>query len=186
MVSMTRLQEDLLNDFKDQRQIIIEQVELFDPLATALRKPAAQKLASRAWLIIAEIVCYLASAGMIAFTVSMNRVYPFSALVNVRYIRNADDLKLMSEAEHFSIAIHAMAALLGLLFYIVARMTRRIRLKNNVLRLAGTNMKILMGQHLKRKAATAAIEQRHFLDLPSFAGTVSVNATNNITAIEGD
>ena len=35
-----------------------------------------------------------------------------------------------------------------------------------MLDLAGKNIKDLVGQHLNRKAAIDAIEQRHFLELP--------------------
>ena len=178
-MSLTRLQEDLLNDFTEQKQIIVEQIELFDPLATSLRKPVAQRLASKGGLIVAEILCYLICLGMIGFTIMMNLVYPFTSLMNVRYIHNVNDLTALKETEYFSIAVHGMAAFIALMFFIIARMTRRIRLKNNVLSLAGKNMKILVGQHLKRKAAIEAIEQRHLLDLPSYAGEVSVNTVPN-------
>jgi len=178
-MSLTRLQEDLLNDFKEQKQVIIEQIELFDPLATSLRKPVARRLASKGLLIIAEVFCYLMCLGAITFTIFMNLIYPFTSLMNVRYLHNVNDFILLKEAEYFSIAVHCMSALIAILFFLIARMTKRIRLKNNVLSLAGKNMKILVGQHLKRKAAIESIEQRHLLDFPSFAGAVSVNNVPN-------
>lgn len=178
-MSLTKLQEDLLNDFKEQKQIIVEQIELFDPLGTSLRKPAAQRLASKGGLILAEILCYLLCLGTLAFTIFLNLIYPFTSLSKVRYIQSVYDVTHLKEAEYFSIAVHAVVAFIALLFYIIARMTRMIRLKNNVLSLAGKNMKILVGQHLRRKAAIESIEQRHFFDLPSFGGTVSMNAIPN-------
>jgi hypothetical protein len=110
-MSLTRLQEDLLNDFRQQKQIIHEQIDLFDPLATSLRKPAAQRLASKTGLIIAETFSYLLSFAAFAFSVFMNLVYPFTSLMNVRYIKNISDLTAMKETEYFSIAVHCMAAL---------------------------------------------------------------------------
>jgi len=178
-MSLTRLQEDLLNDFREQKRVIIEQIELFDPMATSLRRPAAHRLAAKGGLIVAEICCYLLCIAAIAFTVFMNLLPPFTPLMNVRYIHGVDDLSGLKEAEYFSIAVHGMAVFIAILFFIIARMTRRIRLKNNVLGLAGRNMKVLVGQHLKRKAAIEAIEQRHFLDFPAFAGTASVNNVPN-------
>jgi len=175
IMSITRLQEDLLNDFKEQKHIIVEQIELFDPLATSLRKPAAQRLASKGGLILAEIVLYLSFAGMVYSTIFLNLIYPFTSLMKVRYVKSVDDLTAMREAEFFSIAIHAMAGTIALLLLLMARMVRRIRLKNNILSLAGRNMKILVGQHLKRKAAIEAIEQRHMLDYPSYGGKVSMS-----------
>jgi hypothetical protein len=85
----------------------------------------------------------------------------------------------MKEAEYFSIAVHCLAAFTGILFFIMARMTRRIRLKNNILSLAGKNMKELVGQHLKRKAAIESIEQRHFDELPFLGEPAGVNAVPN-------
>lgn len=178
-MSLTRLQEDLLNDFHEQKQSILEQIELFDPLATSLRKPAAQRLASKTGLVIAEILLYILSLAAFAFAIFMNLIYPFTSLINVHYIQSITDLTAMKEAEYFSIAVHCMAVFTGVLFFIMARMTRRIRLKNNILSLAGKNMKTLVGQHLKRKASIEAIEQRHRLDFPSYAGEVSVNAVPN-------
>jgi hypothetical protein len=178
-MSLTRLQEDLLNDFRQQKQTILEQIELFDPLATSLRKPAAQRLASKTGLIIAETFCYLLSLAAFAFSIFMNLIYPFTSLINVRYIKNINDLTAMKEAEYFSIAVHCIAAFTGILFFIMARMTRRIRLKNNILSLAGKNMKELVGQHLKRKAAIESIEQRHFDELPFLGEPAGVNAVPN-------
>jgi len=178
-MSLTRLQEDLLNDFREQKQVIIEQIELFDPLATSLRKPAAKRLVSKGILIVAEIFCYLLCLSFIAFTIFMNLLYPFTELMKVRYIHDINDLQSLKGAELFSIAVHALAGFIALIMFIMARMTRRIRLKNNILNLAGKNMKVLVGQHLKRKAAIDAIEQRHFLDLPAYAGEYSVNTVPN-------
>ncbi|HRO44089.1 MAG TPA: hypothetical protein PL009_14740 [Flavipsychrobacter sp.] len=178
-MSITRLQGDLLNDFKEQKAMVVEQTELFDPMATALRTSAAQRLAHKAALIITEIVCYLASATTVAATIFMNHIYPFTPLQNVRYIHSLNDIKSLKEEEYLSIVVHALAGFIALLFYIIARMTRSIRLKNNILNLAGKNVKILMGQHLKRKAAVESLEQRHLLDLPSFGGTVSMKNLAN-------
>jgi hypothetical protein len=186
-MSMTRLQEDLLNDFKEQKRMVVEQVELFDPLGRAMIKPAAHRLADRVFLIITEIVCYLLSAGMVAFAITMNLLRPFGSLPNVRYLHSAQDVTTLSEDEYFSIAVHAMAGLLAVLFLVIALMTRRIRLKNKALKLAGSTMRTLLSQHLKRRAAIETIEQRHFLDLPSFGGVVSAaNAQSTVYEPAGD
>ena len=178
-MSLSRLQEDLLNDFREQKQCILEQIELCDPLATSLRKPVAQRLASKGGLILAEAFCYLLSFAMVALAIGMNLLYPFGPLVNVRFISSIDQFREITEAEYLTIAVHALAGLGALLFYMIARLVRRIRLKNNVLHLAGKNMKVLVGQHLKRKAAIEAIEQRHFTDLPAFATAPDVNKVPN-------
>lgn len=178
-MSVNKFYEDLLNDFKEQKKVLIEQIELFDPLALSLRKPAAQRLMSKGGLIIAEIFCYLLCLAFVAFVFTMNLIFPFTGLSGPGSFRPVHNPAASQEAEYLSIAVHAMAAVTGILFFIIARMTRRIRLKNNVLHLAGTNMKILVGQHLKRKAAIESIEQRHNLELPSYAGFSSINEIPN-------
>ncbi len=180
-MALTRLQDDLLQDFKEQKRLLTEQIELFDPLATCLRKPAAQRLMDKGGLIVAETFCYLLSTSALAFTIMMNMVYPFGPLNNVRYLRSVANFRQLTEAEYFSIAVHGMGILIALLFFILARTTRRIRLKNDILNLAGKNIKELVGQHLQRRAAIEAIEQRHFQELPTFEqqAPVRVNTVPN-------
>jgi len=171
---LPRLQDDLLKDFKDQKRVLIEQIELIDPLAKSLRQPAAYRLAGKFLLLSTEIFCYLIAIGLFAATIALNLFYPFNQLSRIRYLHNPSDLNLLQDAEVLSIAVHTLVAILGLFFLVIARMTRRIRLKNKVLFLAGKNMKLLVGQHLERKALMEVIEQRHCLDLPSFAGPAAV------------
>ncbi|RYZ52847.1 MAG: hypothetical protein EOP49_08640 [Sphingobacteriales bacterium] len=164
----TRLQDDLMNDFREQKRLIKEQIELFDPLATSLRRPAAQRLMSKGGLIFAETFFYILCLGAIAFTAVMNIVHPFSLLSRIRYITDVPGGFRYSDKEMLSIAVHALTALIAILFFIIARIIRRVRLKNDILDLAGRNIKLLVGQHLNRKAAIDAIEQRHFVELPDF------------------
>ena len=165
-MTSNRLQDDLLKDFREQKEMIYEQVKLLDPLATSLRKPAAQRLINKGALIFTEILCYLISIGIIAFLFFLDKVYPFYVLTD---IRNKSEFRTLGwmNIQGFSIAIYATIALVAFLFYLLARSARAIRLKNNILNLAGKNIKQITGQHLKRKAAIDAIEQRHFLELPN-------------------
>lgn len=167
---MSRLQDDLLKDFRAQKKIILEQIELFDPLATSMRLPAAQRLMNKTLLIIVEVLFYLLFLSFVGFMLLMDVVYPFNFLSKIRYIKSIETFTQFTDAEYFSIAVHAMVGLIALLFFILARMVARIRLKNNILDLAGKNIKQLVGQHLNRKAAIDAIEQRHFLELPQLSG----------------
>lgn len=172
-MSMTRLQEDLLNDFKEQKRMVVEQIELFDPLGKALVKPAARKLADPMLMAVLEVLSYLFAAGNLALTVGMNRIYPFSTLQNVRYLRSAADARALTEAEHFSIVVHTLAGLTAFLFLAIGLLVRRIRLKNRALKIAGSATRSLLSQHLQRRATIETLEHRHFLDLPSFGGVVS-------------
>lgn len=176
---MTRLQEDLLNDFTSQKQTVAEEAELYDSLGRALGTTAAQKLADNSWLICMEILFYLAASGALTLTIVMNRLYPFADLVNVRYIRSAEELLLLKESEYFSIAVHGMSALMTILFYAMARMTRKIRLKNRALAVADRNTKALMGLHLRRKASIQGLWQRHFSELPLYEAAANVTLVND-------
>lgn len=165
-MTSTRLQDDLLKDFKDQKDMVYEQVKLLDPLATSLRKPAAQRLISKGALIFAEILCYLLAIGVIAFIFLMDKVYPFFVLTDIRHKTEYKGLGWMN-IQGFSIVVWGMMVLIAFLFYLLGRSARAIRLKNTILNLAGKNIKEITGQHLKRKAVIDAIEQRHFSELPN-------------------
>ena len=163
---LTSLQDDLLQEFRAERNMVNEQIEVLDPLGTNLRKPAAQRIISSGGLILLEICCYLLSAGTIAFMVFMHRIFPFSMLQDMLYNpQYRSDIGLVNIG-YLNIAIYGLAAVPVILFYVLARTCRRIRLKNDILQMAGNDIKIIVGQILKRKAAIEAIEQRHLLDIP--------------------
>jgi hypothetical protein len=162
---MSLLNDDLLRDFKEQKEMIYQQIELFDPLGTQLRQPAAVRLVSKGALITAEIICYLLAAGSIAFAVFMNRIYPFYILSEIRTDKSYSNLGWQN-IEYFNLAIYGLVGISTILFYLIGRCMRQIRLKNDILHVAGKNMKELVAQHLKRKAAIEIIEQRHFVELP--------------------
>ncbi|MFI5196338.1 MAG: hypothetical protein ACHQD8_04550 [Chitinophagales bacterium] len=167
---LTTLKDDLLQEFREERVMINEQIELLDPLATSLRKPAAQRLLSSGTLIITEIGCYIVSLGGLAFIAFMHRIYPFGILGDIFYnaqIRNSIGTENLM---YLILAIYGLAAIGVTLMFIIGRMAREIRLKNDILNHAGTDIKKIAGQHLKRKAALDTIEQRHLLGVISGIG----------------
>lgn len=166
-MTSNRLQDDLIKDFKEQRRVIYEQVELLDPLASSLRKPAAQRLISKGALIFAEIICYLLAIGVVGLAIFMDKIYPFYVLSEIRYKSDFKKLLGWVNIEAFNISIYVLFGIIVLLLYILARAARGFRLKNDILNLAGKNIKIVIGQHLTRKAAIDTIEQRHFKELPN-------------------
>lgn len=165
-MTSTRLQDDLLRDFKEQKKMVYDQVELLDPLATSLRKPAAQRLISKGSLIFAEVLCYLISVGIIVFLFFMEKIYPFFILSDLKYKSEYRKLGWVN-TQAFSLSVYAIIALVAILFYGLARASRAIRLKNTILNLAGKNIKIVIGQQLERKASIDTILQRHFDELPN-------------------
>ncbi len=164
-MALTTLKDDLLQEFREERIMINDQIELLDPLATSLRRPAAQRLLSSGTLIISEISCYIVSLGGLAFIGFMHMIYPFSVMGDIFYnskIRNeAGSLNLV----YFTLAVYGITAISVILVFIVGRMAREIRLKNDILHMAGKDIKTIIGQHLERKAAHDTIEQRHMLGL---------------------
>jgi len=166
IMTSTRLQDDFLRDFKEQKKMIYEQVELLDPLGTSLRKPAAQRLIGKGALIFSEVICYLLAIGIIAFLFFIDKIYPFYILSELRFKSEFRSLGWIN-IQAFIIAIYAAFGLIALLFYGLARSARAIRQKNDILSLAGKNIKEIVGQHLQRKAAIDTIEQRHFRELPN-------------------
>lgn len=181
IMTSTRLQDDLFKDFKEQKKMIYEQVELLDPLGTSLRKPAAQRLVSKGSLIFSEILCYLLAIGIITFLFFMDKIYPFYLLADLRFKPEYRSMGWIN-IQALNFLIYAIIVVVAILFYGLARAARAIRLKNDILNLAGINIKEIVGQHLKRKAAIDAIEQRHFMELPNEhleEGVVNVNEVRN-------
>lgn len=164
-MALTTLKDDLLAEFREERIMINDQLELLDPLATSLRKPAAQRLLSSSTLFIAEFGCYIVSLGGLAFGVLMHKIYPFSLLNQMFYtaeIRNnvgAPNITMLIMATYGLLAIGIAA------IFVVGRMAREIRLKNEILDHAGRDIKTMVGQHLERKAVLNTIEQRHMLGM---------------------
>jgi len=164
-MALTTLKDDLLAEFREERIMINEQIGLLDPLATSLRKPAAQRLLSSSTLILSEFICYIVSLGGVAFIALMHKIYPFSLLGTVFY--NADIRNRIGGPNlvYLISGIYGLAAIGVILTFILGRMAREMRLKNEILNMAGKDIKTIVGQHLERKAAFDTIEQRHMLGL---------------------
>lgn len=164
-MALTTLKDDLLQEFREERIMINEQIELLDPLAISLRKPAAQRLLSSGTLIITEIICYILSLGGVAGLVFMQWLYPFTILRDIFYnslYRNGIGLDNLM---YLVGAIYGVATLAVVLVFVIGRMAREMRLKNDILHHAGKDIKTIIGQHLERKAVLDTIEQRHMLGL---------------------
>ncbi len=176
----TRLQDDLLQEYKAERKLINEQLHLLDPLAVSLRKPAAQRLLNKGALIACEIMFYLLTMGAIAFAVFMDKLPPFN-IINILRYQGDHAAKLGAwNVECLYYGVLGLVAIIALLFFIVARSARRFRQKNTILDLAGKHMKDIMGQQLERKAAIEAIDQRHFQEFPDDPHPTRSSKVNSI------
>ena len=155
---------DLLKEFSEERAMINTQVEMLDPLAVSLRKPAAQRLINSTLLLILEILCYLITLGGIGFIAIMPTVYPFSVLARIFYNTGLKSQIGETDFNFVAIAVYGLVILCVLFMFIIGRMAHAIRLKNKILYLASKDIKIMIGQHLERKAAIDIIEQQHMLE----------------------
>lgn len=175
-MAVTRLQDDLLHEFQEEKRMIRSQIEDFEPLAVSLRKPAAQRLANKGLILFAELLCWAIFLSTIAACIFLNRLYPFYLLFQLRQPRYADlgdqDVRTLLWS------VYGLIGLSGFVFLLLARSLARIRQKNVILHMAGSRIKTLVGQHLHRRAAIDAIEQRHFNELPLGLNT-DVNAIPN-------
>ena len=167
-MSLSTLEDDLLNELKEEHRLIYEQIEVLDPLSVALRKPLHQRMMSNTLLTLGEIICYMLAIGGIIFTAVAHTIYPFSVLAKV-YNSKALMSKLGdSDVDHFALAVYAVMVLCILLIFLIGRMARDIRKKNQILHLAGMDIKEMMAGHLDRKAAIDYLEMKHEFD---FAGS---------------
>jgi hypothetical protein len=182
-MSLTTLKDDLLAEFREERIMINDQIEILDPLAITLRRPAAQRLLSSGTLIITEFSCYIVSLGGIAFIALMHKIFPFRVLGDIFYNAQFRNTVGGPNLMYLTLATYGIAAASVLLIFIIGRMAREIRLKNDILNVAGKNIKTIVGQHLERKAALDTIEQRHMLGLSGISqpmkGRMLVNEVVN-------
>lgn len=178
-MSLTTLKEELLQEFSAERLMITDQLEMLEPLALTLRKPAARYLLSSGTLIITEISCYIACACGLAFVLLMHKIYPLSLLTDIFYNAAYRGNLGGPHIVHLLLAVYGIAVLGIILLFIVARLAREIRLKNEILQMAGKDIKTIVGQHLERKAAFKSIEQRHMMGESTVTPTYNPRANVN-------
>lgn len=166
-----------MEEFRQTKSMVQAQVELFEPLATSLRKPAAQRLAQSSLLLLEETLCWLLVLASIAVCIFLNKLYPFYVLFELSASKISDTLGHQN-LQMLRWVVYALVGLSGLLFFILARNLRKIRMKNKILSLAGKDIKTIIGQLLQRKAAIEVIEQKYFNELPA-----SVPLPENINQI---
>ncbi|WP_118952145.1 hypothetical protein [Taibaiella helva] len=160
------LQEDLIRDFQEQKKTVNEQVTLIDPMATSLRKPAAKRLFHTGLIVFMEILCWLLMLGCIAFVLFADKLYPFYYLSQLQHDTSLGERYKTGDLQTLYWAVRGMGIVVALLLLFIARMLATIRLKNSILHIAGKNMKLLVEQLLKRKAAMENMEQKYPAELP--------------------
>lgn len=164
-MAVSRLQDDLLHEFREEKRMIQSQIELIEPLSVSLRRPAVQRVAAKGMILFGELLCWLLFLVAIAMCIFLNKLYPFYLLFELSRPEHVRELGIQ-HVQMLRWGVYALIILAGLLFAILARSLARIRQKNNVLYMAGSRIKTLAGQLLARKAAIETLEQQHFHELP--------------------
>lgn len=177
-MASTRLQEDLLLEFQEEKKMIEQQLSLFEPLATSLRKPVATRLAQNGLILFLQLLCWLCVLAAIGTCFFLSKLYPFYLLFELsrpefETALGRQDLQMLQWS------VYGLLALVAILFAMLARSLSKIRKKNRVLSLAGKDIKTVLGQHLQRKAAIDAIEQRNITELPAKESSDNVNLIPN-------
>lgn len=157
----TRLQDDLLQEFKEERKLIDTQLELLDPLGVSLRKPAAARVLNNIFLLILEGLGWLSIFTMVAFCIIRDKIYPFYILARMKTKGPQLGFSDRDMGNIYNSTI-VFAVIIAILLFIITRNLARIRKKNTILQMAGKTIKTVVGEQLKRKAAIDAIDQRHF------------------------
>ncbi|OJW80207.1 MAG: hypothetical protein BGO69_13340 [Bacteroidetes bacterium 46-16] len=178
-MAANRLHDDLLVDFKDQKELINEQIKIFEPIAESLSRPAAIHLLGQGTLIVMEIVCYLLFLAAIAATILVGTVFPFHMLDDIYAAVPLSSHEVRDSVVILSVVLRGLVIFIGFLFLLLAFNISSIRKKNKILSVAGKHLKTLVGQHLRRKAAIDTIEQRHFVELPEIHVNQRINEIPN-------
>ena len=164
-MAVSRLQDDLLHEFREEKRVIQSQIELIEPLSASLRRPAVQRVAAKGMILFGELLCWVLFLVAIAMCIFLNKLYPFYLLFELSRPEHVRELGIQ-HVQLLRWAVYALIILAGLLFAILARSLARIRQKNSVLYMASSGIKTLTGQLLTRRAAIETLEQKHFHELP--------------------
>lgn len=185
---LSSLQDDLLQEFRAERKMVYEQLGVLDPIATALHRPAAQRLIHSGVMLVFEIFCYLVFLAGIASIFFMHRIYPFHLLEDMLTDTVVRTQMSAVNLSYLNVAVYGLIVLGSILFLVIARMCRTIRHKNSILHMAGKDIKFVVAEYLKRRAAIEAIEQRHLLDMQGVVVTGNTTGTfsgNNSIPLQG-
>ncbi|MDI9320048.1 MAG: hypothetical protein QM530_06170 [Phycisphaerales bacterium] len=156
-----RLQEDLLKEFKEEKRLINEHLALLDPLAVSLRKPVVARLWSNVVLLVFEALAWLGIVAVVAFCIIRDKIYPFYILARMRSKSAALGFS-NTDMSNLYWSVILFAAIIALLFFIIARNLAQLRKKNAILQMAAKSIKTVVGEQLKRKAAIETLDQRYF------------------------
>ncbi len=116
-----------------------------DPVLPLIRMPAAQHFMAQGGRLILEILLYLCSLALFASTWFLSKIYPFYLLEE--FVTSREYLPLgRTTAEDLQLAQGLLILLLSFLFFILARMVRRARIRSRQLHQLAHQIKTLRSQ----------------------------------------
>lgn len=183
-MSTSRLHEDLLKDLIEEKKSIKEQIDLVDPLASSIHRPAYKRYIQSGFSVFLEIILWIIALGLIVFAFFYNKVFPFEKLkkifdigINNEWIGNGKNVTIQ-DTNAISWTIQALIIITAILLIIISRMLSNVRHKNNLLHLSAKNMKQLVELQLRRRAAIETLEQRYAAELPTTHESIELPPAN--------
>lgn len=125
------------------------------------------------------MIFYCLFIGCIVFAFMLKHLVPFYILYNLKE-RGAQSGFAVSDVNTLYWSVVAMAVMLGVLFIYIARVLRKIRLKNTIIYTVNKHIKVLLQQHVQRKLAIDDIERRHFNELPTLPDETKPMNVNDV------
>lgn len=169
----TELLKNLISDFQKQKKETQIQIQLIDPIATSIRRPAANRLLNKSMLIVGEILMYALFVLFLGFTFLANHIPFFDTWDKVTHLTEVKDSVIENDLLWFEIIYKGSFLLLSLLFLWIGRMLSNFRKKNDVLQLAAKNMNTIVEKLLNRKVEIEQLEHE-------YDGILSVDAEGEI------
>ena len=163
-MALTNLEEDLIQNFLADKEMIVAQLELLKPISVAIHKPAAHKWVNSSLLLIVEYLCYILTIGGIIFIAIMHLIYPFSVLANIYYNNELKEKIGNANFNFVALAIYTITLLCILFVFAIGRFARTIRIKIGLLDYAGKAIKQVLHQQDIRFHLLYNLEQNHKSD----------------------
>jgi hypothetical protein len=163
----SRLHDDLIREFQEQKKSLKEQLELLDPMVSSLHKPAYKRVIHSGTSVFFEIILWLLAAGIVVFAFFYAKVTPFFVLKRLMELGYAQHTFTDFEINLVGWSVQGLLLIIALLLIIIARLMANIRQKNNVIQLSVKNMKQIGETNVRRKAAIEGIEQKYYAQLPT-------------------
>jgi len=183
---MARYHDDLFTELRAQRDFLAQEIDRMDPVAAGLRRPAAARAAAGGASLLLELLCYLGALALVAAAIFHEKIYPL--LLFTRFKR-PEYASLIRPGNVRNLNWWMLGTLIAgaVLLWLLARALRQVRLKSGALARAGSSVKALLGDMLRRKATLDALEQRYLAETAAAANAAaatpqSVPATTVNTA----